>query len=65
MPYPRTSDNIVFKWPILVDDTDVVYRKAIEFGAESVMEPADQFYGDRNTGVKDSSGNYWWIATHI
>ena len=29
------------------------------------MEPADQFYGDRNAGVKDPVGNTWWIATHI
>ena len=29
------------------------------------MEPADQFYGDRNAGVEDPAGNYWWIATHI
>ena len=44
-------------------DTDTVYRRAIEAGGESVMEPADQFYGDRNAGVKDPSGNLWWIAT--
>ena len=24
----------------------------------------DQFYGDRNGGVRDVSGNYWYIATH-
>jgi PhnB protein len=30
-----------------------------------MMEPADQFYGDRNAGVKDPCGNLWWIATHI
>lgn len=29
------------------------------------MEPADMFYGDRNAGVQDPSGNYWWISTHI
>jgi hypothetical protein len=28
------------------------------------MAPTDQFYGDRNAGVKDASGNLWWIATH-
>jgi PhnB protein len=29
------------------------------------MEPADQFYGDRNAGVKDPTGNSWWIGTRI
>jgi hypothetical protein len=29
------------------------------------MEPADMFYGDRSGGVKDPSGNSWFIATHI
>jgi len=29
-----------------------------------VMEPADQFYGDRNAGVRDAHGNEWWMATH-
>ena len=34
-------------------------------GAISLMEPADQFYGDRNAGVKDATGTQWWIGTHI
>lgn len=50
---------------VYVDDTDVAYKRAIELGATSLMEPADQFYGDRNAGVTDASGNFWWIATHI
>jgi len=29
------------------------------------MEPADQFYGDRNAGVRDKDGVNWWMATHI
>jgi len=29
------------------------------------MEPADQYYCDRNAGVNDPSGNIWWIATPI
>jgi PhnB protein len=28
------------------------------------MEPMDMFYGDRSGGVKDPSGNSWYIATH-
>ena len=50
---------------LYVKDTDALYRRAMNAGATSLMEPADQFYGDRNAGVKDFAGNYWWIATHI
>ncbi|MBL4656110.1 MAG: VOC family protein [Bacteroidia bacterium] len=50
---------------IYVEDTNATYQKAIDVGATSLMEPADQFYGDRYAGVKDSQGNTWWIATHI
>ena len=49
---------------LYVEDADGVYRRAIESGATSLMEPADQFYGDRHGGVQDPSGNHWWIATH-
>jgi len=34
-------------------------------GAISLMEPADQFYGDRSAGVKDPFGNQWWFSTHV
>jgi uncharacterized glyoxalase superfamily protein PhnB len=50
---------------VYVKDTDATYRRALEAGGVSVMAPADQFYGDRNAGVKDMCGNSWWIATHI
>jgi PhnB protein len=48
---------------LYVPDTDAVYHRALEAGASSLMEPADQFYGDRNAGVKDPVGNLWWIGT--
>jgi uncharacterized glyoxalase superfamily protein PhnB len=50
---------------VYVEDTDGRYKRALEAGAVSVMEPVDQFYGDRNAGVKDPTGNIWWIAAHI
>jgi len=50
---------------IYVEDTDKAFNRAIEKGATSLMEPADQFYGDRNAGVKDKNGISWWIATHF
>ena len=49
---------------LYVPDADAVYRRALELGATSVEEPVDQFYGDREAGVKDPTGNVWWIATH-
>jgi uncharacterized glyoxalase superfamily protein PhnB len=50
---------------LYVSDTDATYQSALKAGAVSVMEPANQFYGDRSAGVKDPCGNVWWIATHI
>lgn len=49
---------------VYVHDMDAIYQRALQAGATSVMEPADQFYGDRSAGVKDPFGNLWWIATH-
>jgi PhnB protein len=50
---------------LYVPDTDAVYRAALAAGGASLMEPSDQFYGDRNAGVQDAWGNNWWIATRI
>jgi len=50
---------------IYVEDTDSAYQDCLAAGATSEMEPADQFYGDRNAGVKSPNGNLYWIATHI
>ncbi len=74
----RIGDSVIMmgksskEWPpipamiyIYVEDTDAAYKKALSAGAKSLMEPADQFYGDRNAGVKDPFGNSWWIASHL
>jgi PhnB protein len=50
---------------LFVTDTDAMYQAALQAGATSLMEPADQFYGDRSAGVEDFCGNRWWLATHI
>jgi PhnB protein len=50
---------------LYVPDTDATYKAALAAGGVSVLEPSDQFYGDRNAGVRDPWGNHWWIATHI
>ncbi len=50
---------------LYVADVDATYRRAIAAGAQSVLEPADMFYGDRHACVKDVAENDWWIASRI
>ncbi len=50
---------------LYAENCDDWYHKAIAAGGTSLREPTDEFYGDRSCGVKDASGNQWWIATHI
>ena len=49
---------------LYVENSDAVYKRALDAGATVVREIADQFYGDRSGGVKDPAGNIWWISTH-
>jgi uncharacterized glyoxalase superfamily protein PhnB len=49
---------------LYVRDADAVYQRALAAGGTSLEEPVDQFYGDREAGIKDPTGNVWWIATH-
>jgi PhnB protein len=50
---------------IYTENCDAMYAQAIAAGAKSEREPADQFYGDRISGVRDPYGYKWWSATHI
>jgi PhnB protein len=59
------------EWPsrpcalhLYVPDADATWRRALAAGATPLYEPADMFYGDREGGVQDVSGNWWFIATH-
>jgi PhnB protein len=72
----RVGDSVIEladvspEWPampcalqVYVPDTDAAYQRALKAGAKSLIEPADQFYGDRTASVRDSCGNNWYIAT--
>lgn len=50
---------------LYVEDVDALYEKALKAGAESMLPPTDQPYGDRNAWVKDPHGNVWYLATTI
>ncbi|MEP0943856.1 MAG: VOC family protein [Rhizobiaceae bacterium] len=49
---------------LFVEDADVTYERALGLGAESIMKPNDRPHGDRMAGIKDPTGNIWWIATN-
>ena len=72
----RIGDSVVeladvsAEWPampcalqVYVPDTDAAYHRALNAGASSLVEPANQFYGDRTASVRDFCGNNWYIAT--
>ena len=47
---------------IYVDNADETFNKAIEAGAEVILELRNQEYG-RSGGVADPCGNIWWITS--
>ena len=50
---------------LYVTDCDTVYQRALHAGGSSIMEVMDLPSGERYGGVKDPSGNIWWVATHV
>lgn len=50
---------------LYVDNVDVMHARAVEFGAQVEFEPADMPYEDRQSGVIDPCGNYWWISKRL
>jgi len=62
---PQTVGDTSVSIMLYVDDVDAVHQRAIAAGAQSTMEVADQFYGDRAGGLKDPFGHKWHVATHV
>lgn len=50
---------------LYVNDVDTVQANALAHGAEEIFAPADMDYGDRQGGVKDPAGNFWWISKRL
>jgi PhnB protein len=48
---------------IYVDDSDALFKRAVDAGAKVQMPIDNQFWGDRGGCVIDPSGYSWWIAT--
>ena len=50
---------------VYVQNADESFHRALEAGATSISEPADQPYGDRSGAVCDPFRNRWFLATTI
>ena len=47
---------------VYVDDVDAAYASALDAGAVSIEPASDKPYGERSCGIRDPSGNTWWIS---
>ena len=50
---------------VYVENVDKVFKQAVDSGAKSVRDVADQFYGDRVGTLTDPFGHTWSIGTHV
>jgi PhnB protein len=49
----------------VAEGLDELYARALAAGATGLMEPADQFWGDRFAIIADPSGHHWSIGMTI
>lgn len=47
---------------LTVPDAEAAYRRALKAGATSLYEPAVQFWGENESGVRDPFGNEWYVT---
>jgi len=62
---PKSFFGMRTAFYLYVSDVDEMHRRAIENGAKVEFEPADMDYGDRQSGIVDPAGNYWWISKRL
>ena len=62
---PNKADHRTALVHVYVDDVDAHFGRAKAAGAEIVMEPTDQEYGDRRYDAKDPEGQLWSFATNL
>ena len=48
---------------IYTENSDELFKRAVDAGGKVQMALADQFWGDRAGALVDPAGYTWWIAT--
>jgi len=65
MKQPSASDKTVTQSAYLVvNDADLVYGRALEAGAQIVLDIKDEDYGGRGFTCRDPEGHIWSIGTY-
>jgi PhnB protein len=62
---PRVDGSSPVVMFVYVEDIDATFARAVAAGAETLLPPQDQFWGDRTCRVLDPSGHVWTIASRI
>ncbi len=50
---------------LYVNNVDEMHARALESGGKEEYEPRDMPYRDRQSGIVDPAGNYWWISKRL
>ncbi len=50
---------------LYVDNVEDSFKQAIEAGCKIETQISDMPFGDRLGGVRDPSGNIWWVSQHM
>ena len=50
---------------LYVENADAATGQAEAAGATVMFAPTDMDYGDRQSGVRDSAGNVWWLSQRL
>lgn len=58
----ENSEHLISSNYLYVPDLPVAYTRALNAGAISIAEPAEQYHGDSLAILKDKWGNIWYLA---
>ncbi|MBI3070759.1 MAG: VOC family protein [Deltaproteobacteria bacterium] len=62
---PKELGGTPFNFYLYCEDVDALTARARAAGAKVLIEPSDQFWGDRMSQIVDPDGYYWTLATHV
>ena len=63
--HPALKNGLIISVHLYVENVDAIHKQAVENGAIVYFEPEDMPYNDRQSGIIDPSGNYWWISKRL